>query len=300
MFNPKNLFRSKGEDREIVSLHLETPSRPLNPGQGVSEAPPQGVTPDKAAASKKAAGDEIGRRAGELMKAGRFPAMYFFGADALTGSVVVAKGNEQVRKSLLLFTSPLLARDFLRIAGNPSGVAGFSMDHFPLWQRRWKALGIDSLCINRCPRCTQHAVFGVKDGLVTKEALAHAWAVSWATRSWRGEALVRQLIALKGDDSVQKSRAILETLRDHVDSGIPYVHWLIALMAGMQGDEEERAAAASRLREFGPAFAGKLTERGDSAGNKRWAEAFSEAHVGLLANFGMLKLKDPPQASPGV
>ena len=98
MFNPKNLFRSKGEDREIVSLHLETPSRQLNPGQGVSAASPQGVTPDKAAASKKAAGDEIGRRAGELMKAGRFPAIYFFGADALTGSVVVAKGNEQVRK----------------------------------------------------------------------------------------------------------------------------------------------------------------------------------------------------------
>jgi len=81
-------------------------------------------------------------------------------------------------------------------------------------------------------------------------------------------------------------REALETIRDHLNCSVPYLHWMIALEAGMSHDEDVRLAAIERLREFGPMFCDKavLSSEGDA-----WAEAIAECHVGLLGSFEMLR-----------
>jgi hypothetical protein len=76
---------------------------------------------------------------------------------------------------------------------------------------------------------------------------------------------------------------------------VPYVHWLIALIAGMQGDEAGRLAATVRLEQFGPNFRGKTWTLKDKAQGQAWAQLWGAATMGLLATYGLLKTQQPPQ-----
>jgi hypothetical protein len=171
------------------------------------------------------------------------------------------------------------------------------MDHVPLWSQRWKQYGFDSIFMNPCPRCPGYTAVQFKDGLITKQVLAIAFATSSAQRNFKGEPLVRQFMAQRGDDAVSRKRAILENLRDHVDCSIPYVHQLIALFASVQRDEEARSAAILKIREFGPQFRQIETYPINPDDPMSWAEPMSQANIGLLASFGMLNLEQKPLAT---
>ena len=77
-------------------------------------------------------------------------------------------------------------------------------------------------------------------------------------------------------------------MRDFGAFDVPFVHWMIALIAGMQGDEEARLAAIATLESFGPAFVGKTARLAGGEGDKAWTDSMATAHVGLMAEFGML------------
>jgi hypothetical protein len=73
----------------------------------------------------------------------------------------------------------------------------------------------------------------------------------------------------------------LEYVRDHFDCGVPYLHQMIGLLAGVQHDELAKATAMERLKEFGPQFEGPLDFS---------PKLMATATVGLMGNFGMLHL----------
>lgn len=286
MFNPRNLFGSKSRDTEITSLDLRTAPPPQKPSPDASPVPAQKALFDPAG---QPAQDELKRRVEHLLKAGNPPNAFFFPVDPQSRSkVILMMSQNPARKSMLFFSAPSSAADYVRCTRTPAEIVGFNLEALPGLARDWHASGIDSFIMNRCPRCTTYNVLTPEDGVITKEQIHLAWATSWALRNWRGEALVRKFLSYKGDGLVANQRATLEYLRDHVDYNIPYVHWLIALHAGVQGDEQARLAATARLEEFGAPFVGRVTRMTDPKDPKPWIDSLSEANLGLLANFGML------------
>jgi hypothetical protein len=113
----------------------------------------------------------------------------------------------------------------------------------------------------------------------TKEDFAKIWAHHRAARLVMGELQIRSAINRSAAGSFAEARNDLEYVRDHLDCGIPYLHQMIGLLAGLQGDEQVKAASLERLKEFGPQFAGSLDFS---------PELMSTAMAGLMANFGIL------------
>ena len=162
------------------------------------------------------------------------------------------------------------------------------MDQLAGAAEQWRAMGVDSFIMNRCPRCPTHNLVLPKGKVISRDEIDNCWAVSKAIRDWRGEAMVRAFMAVKGTHVLPQQRAILETLRDHVDYCIPYVHWLIAMIAGAQGDEAARVSATLLMQEFGPDFLASDTLRGVPPDYAVWRDSLGRAYLGLLGTFGML------------
>lgn len=97
------------------------------------------------------------------------------------------------------------------------------------------------------------------------------------------------------------ARASLEYLRDHFDAFNPYVHWMIAVLAGMEGDMKANAESIAKLEQFGPPFVGKLQGTSfDMSPGSQFA-TFPEATMGLLLSYKCLdleKLKNKPPVQP--
>jgi hypothetical protein len=289
MFSFKKFLSAKADKQEITSLNLQIPSPPPRPPQ----QPDASISESLLAVLKtKPAEEEMRQRAKQLSELNP-PKTLFFLLEPVKGAY--PHMQNQSSKLLPLFSTPLAAQDYLlsRKIGSV-GIAGFRLDSLAATVERWQAAGIDSLIFDLCPRCaaSDSAISKVP---IRQEELVHAWAVERAIRQWRGQVLVGVFRSLKWDKTHLKMRAVLEFLRDHVDCSVPYVHWLIALIAGMQGDEPGRLAATARLEQFGPDFRGKTWTLKDKDHAQQWAQWWSTALVGLLATYGMLKLQQPPQ-----
>lgn len=286
MFNPRNLFGSKSRDTEITSLNLRTAPPPQKPLPDPPPAPAQRNIFDP---TSQPAVDELKRRVERILAAGNPPDSFFFPVDPQDRrKIILMRSQNPERKSMLFFHAPSSATDYARCTHTPAEIVGFKLEALPGLARDWQAAGIHSFIMNRCPRCPNFNLLFPKDGLLTKEQIVFAWATSWALRNWRGEALVRKILFEKKDADLASRRATLEYLRDHVDYNIPYVHWLIAIYAAIQGDEEARRASAARMEEFGAPFVGRVTQMTDPKDPEPWAASVSEANIGLLDNFGML------------
>ena len=70
------------------------------------------------------------------------------------------------------------------------------------------------------------------------------------------------------------------------------MHWVIALIAGLQGDEVGRLAATKALEDFGSSFVDKTKVFSSGSDVQEMVSAFAVAYSGLLAEFGMLKGPD--------
>jgi hypothetical protein len=99
------------------------------------------------------------------------------------------------------------------------------------------------------------------------------------------------------------ARASLEYLRDHFDAGNPYVHWMIAVLAGMDGDMKANAESIAQMEQFGPPFVGKLQGTSfDMSPGSQFA-TFPEAMMGLLLSYKCMnveKLAQKPATPPEV
>jgi hypothetical protein len=136
--------------------------------------------------------------------------------------------------------------------------------------------------------------------LLNRENFIKFWAMDRATQWLRAEGMVQKAFANLGKPAGQDgansvydpqrlatARMELENIRDHITCSVPYVHQMIAMVANLQSDDAAKAAAAARLKEFGPQFDGK-TEFSP--------ENLATAMVGLMLNF----MPDHPKlAQPG-
>jgi hypothetical protein len=86
--------------------------------------------------------------------------------------------------------------------------------------------------------------------LQRREDFLKVWAVDRVTRAFKGEELTSSAFALIASGNLDGALDTLREIRDHVDVGVPQVHHLIALLAEMQGDEDEKARAVQWVRIF--------------------------------------------------
>jgi hypothetical protein len=158
-------------------------------------------------------------------------------------------------------------------------VGGIKIENLPTSVPKWIDAGFAKFNLNRCPRCPDALLYdaGV---LLSVEKVTQCWAIVKATRDCQGGALLREAIQYQSAGLLAEARKTLETIRDHVAYDIPYVHQLIAFLAGMQNDHPAKALAMKRLEEFGPEFA---------LHPELWLEELARTQVSLLATFGLLK-----------
>jgi hypothetical protein len=285
LFN--NPFLPKKADEEITSLNLETPKPQSSPGD---PSFPQ-VDPKFLAVAKP----EVNRRAKQMLDAGKRPKDLYLAIDATHNGLIVYRTNTG-KNTLLIFTSEPSARDYLKTTKIEGGVHGFAFESLPAYIERWRKEQVDYFVLDRCPRCPHFAAINLEG--ITQESFLVAWAVHKATRSFQAERCIRSYFDTSDAPEIppvtpplrREKRKLLEILRDHIDCNVPYVHWLIALDAGMDGDEEVRTAAIQSLEAFGPYFKDKVALNLAAGGDTdAWAKSISEAYIGLLGTFGMLR-----------
>lgn len=244
----------------------------------------------------EAARPEINRRVKKMLDSGIRPQALYLAVGGPNQLVSLRTTNPD-HNILLIFTSGHAAMDYLRTAKIAGGVHEFPFQSLSAYLEQWKRAQLDSIVFDRCPRCPHYLALPIDK--LTEEQFLWLWAVHRATRIFQAERLIRTYLNggknTTGKRSSPEMRAALEALRDHVDCSVPYVHWLIAIHAGIEGDQEAQIASISNLEAFGPEFIGKVPTN-ETTLSEKWMNSAVEAQMGLLATFEMT----PPDLQSGV
>ena len=305
-------FLKSGRGRqELTSLNLDTPAKipsqnQSTPSVSPSEAPspaaasaPSSAVQEymrkfSAAARDSGVMEEIGRRTRELLASGQKPELICFLRDRGSHNPVALLVKEPPRNCLLLFNSPLLAHFYARTQQMPFEVTAVKLEEIEPLAQDWRKRGFNAFILDLSPKAPVFNMMTMKDDLITAEQLMFAWANGRTIRNWQAQRQLAEFYSgqntsAASPETLQRQRAALESLRDFGSFDVPFVHWMIALIAGMQGDEAGRLAATATLESFGPDFVGKTARLEGDEGLKAWAHSWSTATIGLLAEYGMLK-----------
>jgi hypothetical protein len=274
----KNPFQSGKSNEESTTLNLESP-KPQSLGNPASSVRDQ-IDPKLLAVARP----EINRRVKKILEDGKRPQALYLAVDGANNGLVSVRTTNPDLTILLIFTSGHTAMDYLRTAKIAGGVHMFP----------WRNAGVNAFALDRCPRCPHFLPLPIDER--TEEKFLTLWAAHRATRDFQSERLIRAYFDsanaarnAAGEPSAQREmRNFLETLRDHIDYSVPYVHWLIALYAGVDGDHEARITSIQNLEAFGPEFKDKVPSN-ESFVMEEWAKFVADAHLGLLSTFGMLR-----------
>jgi hypothetical protein len=280
-----NPFRSGKTEERVTSLNLETPKPqvPMDNSSSSTQIDPKLLA---------VAAPEVNRRAKEMLDAGNRPRALYLAVNG-PNKLVSFKTVNPDYNVLLIFTSGHAAMDYLRTAKIGGGIHEFPFESLSAYMEMWKKAQLDSFVLDRCPRCPQFTIAQI-DGC-TEEKFKILWAIHRATRNFQAKRLIGAYLnssnAAKNPggkpSSPREMRNLLETLRDHIDYSVPYVHWLIALHAGVDGDQEARIASIRNLEAFGQDFVGKVPSD-EPFVMENWAKSVVDAQIGLLTTFEML------------
>jgi hypothetical protein len=279
------MFWKRSDDDAIQRLNLVVPDHEIPSGRITESNRPTEPRSDCITALKAdpAKVQEIQRRAAELLKTGLTPRSVFLcrTKDGLVGLPY----DESRRVALLLFSSPYLASDYVRVMGLTATVGELGVERLHQEAERWISAGSNIFLLNRCPRCqlSNDVSIRVQVLLAQEQAAFHqVWAIDRAKRMFFGGIKVQAASALWQVKSYPESQRMLEEVRDHIDCGVPYLHQMIAFLAGMQGDETAKSSAAERLMEFGPQF---------TVPAEFSIKPFAAAMVGLMQDFWLLPVR---------
>jgi hypothetical protein len=308
-----DLFKSSGkksDDSELTSLDLRTEAAPradagkeraaakAGPGNAAEGSAPAGpiqnclqigINPE----TMLALGKDFKRRSDEWMKSGQRPQVVFYLVFPLQGHTVTVSSQDGTKTIVPLFGSKWIADAYLRGKKLPAAVAACRVDALAEQADRWVAAGVNSYALNPCFRCGHFTFYPIAE-LQTEEQFVQSWGLDAIMRRQFAEIMVRNCQTQLGKN--QKGvRDTLERVRDHLDGGVPYLHWVIAVLAGIAGDMPANAAAIQRLEEFGPDFKGKLqgTSFDPSVAGSQ-ISTMAEAMLGLLASYGIVNLPMKP------
>jgi len=290
-------LKPKTERQQLTSLGLEATAEP--PGDAVPSPKEIADAMQKmqAAVRDSGASVEFQRRTKELLDSGQRPDLICFLRERENPNPIVLLIKEPPRKALLIFTSPVLAHFYIQTKQLRAEVAGMKLDDIGPAAESWRTRGCNAFIMDLSPKAPVFNLLDAKDNLITREQLVWCWANSRVIRNWQAQTKLQEIYSKKDSnpaspEMLQKQRAVLELMRDYGSFDVPFVHWMIALIAGMQGDEPGRMAATAALESFGPDFAGKTACLENRDGMKAWADSMSIAQLGLRAEFGMLKGPD--------
>jgi hypothetical protein len=295
-----DLFKSESGGEDLTSPKLEPLRKLASQLPGSPPALQEWLQKFAAAARESGAAVEIGRRTQELLASGQKPRLICFLREREKQAPAGLLTGEPRRNYLLLFTSPPLAHFFVRSKKLPFEILGVTQDDFAPMAEDWRKRKFDGFIPDLSPKAPMFGTFPAKEDLITWEQVLFAWAQRLTIRNWQAQRSLAEFYGAQNKDAaspetLKRQRAALEALRDFGSFDVPFVHWLIALIAGIQKDEAARLESTAVLESFGPDFVGK-TERADGEeGSKAWAHSLSIATVGLLAEYGMLK---GPDGSP--
>jgi hypothetical protein len=286
-----SLFNSFSKPKQsTLGLNLERPKAPpAATKQPAAPAPQSKVDP----ALLHAAVPDITERANAMFEAGIRPVSLYLAIDtASMGAVSLRMQDSDLGTAMMVFTSGFQAVDYLRAFKIAGGVHEFPATSLQSHMRNWKQSGAGAFALDRCPRCPTWLPIPIR-GDLTDEQVCRVWAIHRATRTFQAQRYLRVYLDTSAANNLpdhvenrRMKRNLLESIRDHLDCSVPYLHWMIAMEAGMSRDEDVRLVAIERLHEFGPTFRDKasLSSDGDA-----WVQAVAECHMGLLESFGMLK-----------
>jgi hypothetical protein len=299
MFNLGKLFGAGKAPDQITSLKLEGPvsSHASLPAQAKTVAEQlQARKEMQAKFDQSPMAAVVQQRAKALLESGPWPEAMYYGTQPGTNVPVGFVSPDKTKGMVLIFSSPILAYQLFRTkalhhAGAAFEIREFKLDEMEETAQGWKSHGFNAFLFNLTPKKISPPSIDARGGVINKEMLLRAWAGNRVACTVLAEAWRLEFSATNAEDAsfqerLKRQRAALENLRDMGAGHVPFVHWQIALIAGMQGDEEGRLAATASLEEFGPDFVGKTVNSADDL--KSWGESMSLSMVGLMTEFGML------------
>jgi hypothetical protein len=242
-----------------------------------------------------ALGKNIRRRTDEWIESGQKPQVFFYLVFPQQGHTFTFTTKDGKRTILPLFASRWIAQSYLTGRGLQAVIAACRLGGLADQADKWIAAGINWYALNPCFRCGNTTPYPIAE-LQSEEQFLQTWNLDAVTRRLFAEIIVRTCQAQFASNP-KGVRDSLERVRDHLDCGVPYLHWVIAILAGMGDDMVVKLAAVQRLEEFGPDFAGKLN--GTSYDPKvpgANIATMPEAMMGLLASYGILDLPMKPAA----
>jgi hypothetical protein len=245
-----------------------------------------------------ALGKDFRRRSDEWFKSGHKPQVVLYPVFPQQGHTFTVSTKDGKKTILPLFGSTWIAKAYLTGRGLQAVTGACPLGALADQADKWIAAGINCYTLNPCFRCGNATLYPIAE-LQSEEQFLQTWGLDAITRRLFAEIIVRNCQAQFASNP-KAVRDSLERVRDHLDSGVPYLHWVIAVLAGMAGDMPAKAAAVQRLGEFGPDFADKLkgTASFDPQESGAHITTMPEAMLGLLASYGILNLPMKPAAGP--
>jgi hypothetical protein len=280
---------------QLTSLNLQpanSPELPQDPAAASGKTPPHRT----GLAANPAAKELINRRTKERVDAGQRPEMFFYLADKTNQRPILLINKEPSYKSILIYSSPILAHFLLKERNLPGQVMGLPYQELPAITAQWQAAGIDSYIFNLSPKTPVYNVSPPKGGQITADELILQWSIFLSIRNLQAQLRLHDFYFKKDSrptdpETLSRHRAALESIRDCNAFDIPFVHWKIAQIASVQKDEPARQQSVAILESFGPAFVGKC-DATDPANRDKWAEFMTTAQIGLLVEFEMINAPD--------
>jgi hypothetical protein len=291
------------EKSPLTSLDLETPVPPPK-----TEAPANASTKAVTKCSVLHFRDEAHKAAvfadqtkqyREWTARGQRPISLYFGVLPQQGLPMSSCSVDGKLTTLYFFDTPFAAKyAFERLRPTPA-IAGCTVGSVPAKGEKWIAAGINSFAMIPCRLCGPRNVFRAEN-LLSHDKFTQCLGVEIVQRAFRTRGLALQTQAQLAKNKAV-ARASLEYLRDHFDAGNPYVHWMIAILAGMEGDMKANADSIAQMEELGPEFAEKLRGKPFDASPESQFLTFPEAMMGILLSYKCLdmeKLANKPPTPP--
>ncbi len=294
-------FKSKSQkdEPELTSLGLKTEAPPQPRVDQNPQAAPQPAPPPVPCVQVSLGLEgnlnfykELRRRHEEFLASGVRLEAVFYLVFPQQGHTLTVSTPDGKRTILYLFTSRIMADGYLANRKLGAVAAGCRVSSLGEQVEKWAAAGINAYGLNACAKCANAAVGPLSD-LQSEQKFQDCWSLDAMNRRLFAETTLR--FWQQNMANVAGYRKALEGIRDHIDPGSPYIHMMIATLAGMQGDKETAAGAIQTLDRFGPPFTGKLNAETIVPGKaESWSSALSEAMLGLYGAYGLTNVPMKP------
>ena len=194
--------------------------------------------------------DALAKEARAMVEAGHRPEQVFVLQSSDGTGLISAPLENAGTLHALFFSTPAFAAEYSRALHLNASVGSIRTIDLPQLAEGLKQMAGFSL--NRCPRCSILNLFSL-EALKNPEQFDLIWALDASVKRWNMNRLARGL-PLEIQEHPELAASTFLTIRDHVDPGVPIVHFVLALLSAARfpGTTPELGATSKqRLVELG-------------------------------------------------